>query len=96
MTDVAYTGVLTLLLIALTATWVYPVLRPEIEQSRSYNWIKSFVSIIAGLVLIGTALVSVWEIFLLLRVIAGGALLYDGIGILIRLYRFRETLSGGL
>ncbi|MDD1727565.1 MAG: hypothetical protein LUQ50_00670 [Methanospirillum sp.] len=87
MTDPTTAGFLIILLILLTVIWTYPLFRVEIKRDIRFLAIKACVHITAALVLFGLAVTN-WnfDVFQMLRLVAGFFLLYEGTITILNIY----------
>ena len=87
MTDPTTAGFLIILLILLTVVWTYPLFRADIQRDIRFLALKAYVHITAALVLFGLAVTN-WnfDVFQVLRLVAGFFLLYEGTITILNIY----------
>lgn len=87
MTDIRVTGLLIILILLLSTVWFYPFIKPDMRSHPQYRICKSGVYLVTGLVLISLITLNpALDLFMILRLIAGFTLLYEGIVTLLNLY----------
>ncbi len=94
MTDPTTTGLLIILLILLTTVWTYPLFRTEIRGNKKFLAFKAAVHLIAGTVMLWLSVAS-WnpDISMILRLVAGFVLLYEGAITLLNIHADMKTPS---
>jgi len=92
MTDPTTAGLLIILLILLTTIWTYPLIRTEIRSNKKFLVIKAGVHLIAGIVMLWLSVAS-WnlDISMMLRLVAGFVLLYEGAITLLNIHADMKT-----